>query len=90
LIVLQSKSIGLVRKTVEKLNGDAYCEKRYFIAGITDTELFAKSVRRHWQAENSLHWQLDYTFKDDRNTTPAKNGAENLQLILCVYPGRDK
>jgi predicted transposase YbfD/YdcC len=78
------KSIGLARKTVEKLNGDAYCEERYFIASITDTELFAKSVRRHWQVENSLHWQLDYTFKDDRNTTLAKNGAKNLQLIKKV------
>ena len=78
------KSIGFVRKTVEKKNGETYTEERYYIASITDIELFAKAVRCHWQVENSLHWQLDYTFKDDRNTTMEKNGAKNLQIIKKV------
>jgi predicted transposase YbfD/YdcC len=75
------KSIGFVRKTVEKHTGETHTEERYYIASITDAALFAKSVRCHWQVENSLHWQLDYTFKDDRNTTMEKNGAKNLQVI---------
>jgi hypothetical protein len=28
-----------------------------------------------------VYWQLDYTFKDDRNTTMKRNGAKNLQII---------
>ena len=78
------KSIGFVRKTTKKLNGETLCEQRYYIASIADVELFAKSVRCHWRIENSLHWQLDYTFKDDRNTTLSENGAKSLQIIKKV------
>ena len=31
--------------------------------------------------ENGLHWHLDTTFKDDKNTTMKDNGAEGLQLF---------
>ena len=78
------KSIGLVRKTVEKHSGETREEKRYYIASIADVALFSHSVRCHWRVENSLHWQLDYTFKDDRNTTMEKNGAKNLQILKKV------
>jgi predicted transposase YbfD/YdcC len=78
------KSIGYVRRTVEKLNRERTVETRYFIASITEIEYFAKAVRGHWQVENKLHADfsprhLDYTFGDDRNTTMRKNGAQNLQ-----------
>lgn len=78
------KSIGYVRKKIEKRNGQTSTEERYYITSITDIELFSKSVRSHWQVENSLHWQLDYTFHDDKNTTMEKNGAKNLQIIKRV------
>jgi predicted transposase YbfD/YdcC len=79
------KSIGYVRRTVEKLNGERTVESRYFIASITDIEYFAKAVRAHWQVENKLHWHLDYTFGDDRNTTMRKNGAQNLQTACLEF-----
>lgn len=28
-----------------------------------------------------MHWHLDFTFKDDKNTTMAKTGAKNLQIM---------
>jgi predicted transposase YbfD/YdcC len=78
------KSIGCVRRTLEKFNGERIVEVRYFIASITDIEYFAKAVRGHWQVENKLHWHLDYTFGDDRNTTMRKHGAQNLQTMKRV------
>ena len=56
-------------------------------------------MRDHWGVENGLHWHLDFTFKDDKNTTMAKNGAQNLQIFKklalailkmaqCLYPKR--
>jgi predicted transposase YbfD/YdcC len=75
------KSIGCVRRTLEKLNGETTVETRYFLCSITDIKWFAKSVRAHWQIENNLHWHLDYTFEDDHNTTMQKNGAQNLQTM---------
>jgi predicted transposase YbfD/YdcC len=78
------KSIGCVRRTLEKFNGETVVETRYFIASITDIECFAKAARGHWQVENKLHWRLDYTVGDDRNTTMRKNGAQNLQTMKRV------
>jgi predicted transposase YbfD/YdcC len=78
------KSIGCVRRTLKKLNGETTVDTRYFIASITDLGAFAKSVRSHWQVENKLHWQLDFTFKDDQNTTMKKHGAQNLQTMKRV------
>jgi predicted transposase YbfD/YdcC len=38
-------------------------------------------VRAHWGVENNLHWQLDMTFNDDRNTTRRGHGVENLGIL---------
>ncbi|MFR3666053.1 MAG: hypothetical protein ACLTXB_18080 [Flintibacter sp.] len=45
-----------------------------------DIELFSRAVRGHWSVE-SMHWQLDVTFKEDANTTLDKQAAENLNII---------
>ena len=34
--------------------------------------------------ENNLHWQLDFTFQDDKNTSMAKTGAKNLQIMKKI------
>ncbi|MCP4989444.1 MAG: ISAs1 family transposase [Colwellia sp.] len=41
-------------------------------------ELFAKAVRRHWSVENSLHWVLDVSFREDESRIRRENGAENM------------
>jgi predicted transposase YbfD/YdcC len=76
--------IGCARRTLEKLNGEVTVDTRYFITSITDVNIFAKSVRGHWGVENKIHWQLDFTFKDDQNTTTEKHGARNLQTMKRV------
>lgn len=78
------KSIGVEKKTIEKKNGKIINEDRYFICSIESIETFAKSVRGHWGVENCLHWHLDFTFKDDKNTTMNKNGAKNLQIVKKI------
>lgn len=78
------KSIGVEKKTIEKKNGKIINEDRYFICSIESIETFAKAVRGHWGVENCLHWHLDFTFKDDKNTTMNKNGAKNLQIVKKI------
>ena len=74
-------SFGLVRKTIEK-NGIITVEKRYYISSLfNDISSFSKAIRNHWGVENKLHWQLDYTFNADNNTTMDKNALFNLQLL---------
>ena len=76
------KSIGLLVKTSENKRGEKIVEKRYYISSLLlDIYNFSKAIRNHWNVENKLHWQLDFTFKADENTTMNKRALFNLQII---------
>lgn len=76
------KSYGLVKKTIEKSNGEKRIEKRYYISSLLlDISNFSHAIRSHWNVENKLHWQMDFTFKCDDNTTMNKKALFNLQII---------
>ena len=75
------KSFGVVKKIIEK-NGIKTIEMRYYISSLyTDIEIFSKAIRQHWSVENKLHWHLDFTFKQDDNSTMDKNALLNLQIL---------
>ena len=75
------KSFGLVKKTIEK-NGNKTIEIRYYISSLyIDIETFSNAIRQHWSVENKLHWHLDFTFKQDDNSTMDKNALFNLQIL---------
>ena len=62
------KSIGMEEKTIRK-EGKEEKEYRYYISSLKkEIELFSRAVRGHWSIE-SMHWQLDVTFKEDANQT---------------------
>lgn len=42
---------------------------------------FSHPIRKHWNIENKLHWQINFTFKSDNNTTMNKKSLFNLQII---------
>lgn len=46
-----------------------------------DIETFSNAIRLHWSVENKLHWHLDFTFKQDENSTMDKNALFNLQIL---------
>lgn len=74
-------TFGMVKKTIVE-RGKEKVEKRYYISSLRmNIELFAKAIRNHWSVENKLHWHLDFTFKEDKNTTMNKNALMNLQII---------
>ena len=76
------KSIGFVKKTSEYKNGNKTIEERYYISSLLlDIYNFSRAIRNHWNVENKLHWQLDFTFKADENTTVNKKALFNLQII---------
>lgn len=79
------RTFGMVKKTQKKKNGETVIECRYYIGSISaDAALFSRAVRGHWGIENNLHWSLDFTFKDDKNTSMAKNGAKNMQIMKKI------
>ena len=74
------KSIGMEKKTIQK-EGNEEKEYRYYISSLKcDIELFSRAVRGHWAVE-SMHWQLDVTFKEDANHTLDKTAAQNQNVI---------
>lgn len=77
-------AIGCVKKTIKPLKGEESLETRYYLCSIKDVKLFAKSARCHWGVENSLHFQLDFTFKDDKNKTRDKKSVQNLQIMKKI------
>lgn len=54
----------MVKKTIEK---------RYYISSLLrNINTFSQAIRSHWEIENKLHWQMDFTFKCDSNQTVNK------------------
>lgn len=79
------KSFGMVRKKTKRRDGTQEEENRYYICSIGENvEEFERASRGHWGIENNLHWQMDFTFRDDKNTSMAKTGAKNLQIMKKI------
>lgn len=63
-------------------DGKTSDEIRYFIGSRkTAAKTYGGALRNHWRIENSLHWQLDVTFDEDKNRVSRRHGAENLALV---------
>lgn len=62
------KKLQTIGKVVREstIGNKTTIDTRYFIGSIeADAKVFAKAVRSHWGVENSLHWRLDVTFRED-------------------------
>ena len=79
------KSFGMVHKILKKADGTKEEENRYYICSIgEDAEEFECAARGHWGVEVKLHWHLDFTFRDDKNTSMGKTSAKNLQIMKKI------
>lgn len=77
-------SIGMV-ETLRKVKGKTSYERRYFLSSLPlDAKRFAKAVRGHWGIENSLHWSLDVTFREDDSRARTKNAAQNVASLRRI------
>lgn len=60
-------------------------ETSYYITSFRgDVKEVADVIRRHWRIENSQHWVLDVTFREDECQIYADDGARNLASIRRV------
>lgn len=56
-------------------------ENRYYISSkYVNIEEFNEATRGHWNIENKIHWHLDFTFAQDKNTTRNKKALLNLEI----------
>lgn len=75
------RSIGqAITSTVSK-DGHETSEVRYYICSIDPkVQLFARSVRSHWEIE-SMHWTLDVVFKEDKSRLRNGDSSENFSFL---------
>ena len=89
------KSIGLVTSCCLR-DGKETMEVRYYISSLgLDVMRFARAVRGHWGIENTCHWSLDMTFREDESRTRDRHLRENFAWLnrfvlslLKQHPGR--
>lgn len=75
------KTIGIAISRSET-GGKESIEVRYFISSLKlGVKQFAKAIRSHWQIENSCHWSLDVTYREDALRTRHRHLAENLAWL---------
>ena len=57
-------------------------DTRYFIGSRTaSAKTYGQALRNHWGIENTLHWQLDVSFAEDKNRASKRHQVENLALL---------
>lgn len=60
-------------------------EVRYYISSLsTDAQVLAHVVRTHWGIENSLHWTLDVTFREDACRIRTGSSSQNFALLRRI------
>jgi predicted transposase YbfD/YdcC len=89
------KSIGVATSHCLR-DGKETVEVRYYISSLeVDARQFARAVRGHWSIENSCHWSLDMTFREDESRLRERHLRENFAWLnrfalslLKQHPGR--
>jgi predicted transposase YbfD/YdcC len=90
------RSIGLVVSECVR-NGREAVEVRYYISSLAvGVKRFAHAVRAHWAIENTCHWSLDVTYREDESRIRDRALRENFAWLnrftlslLKQHPGRD-
>ena len=79
------RSCGVI-ESVREIDGVASTERRYFIASLPhdDAARLLRIARGHWSVENSLHWSLDVSFREDASAVHEGHGPENLSLLRKI------
>jgi predicted transposase YbfD/YdcC len=75
------RTIGVAVRISEQ-GGKETSEVRYFISSLRlGVKRFAHAVRGHWGIENTLHWCLDVTFREDDSRLRNRHAADNVAWL---------
>lgn len=75
------RTIGVVVRISES-GSKCTSDVRYYISSLRlGVKRFAACVRGHWGIENTLHWCLDVTFREDENRVRNRTLADNIAWL---------
>ncbi len=78
------KSIGVVTSCCLR-DGKETHEIRYYISSLAvSVKKFAHAVRGHWGIENSCHWSLDITYREDESRIRDQHLRENFAWLRRI------
>jgi predicted transposase YbfD/YdcC len=78
------KAVVVVDSSRE-INGKAEQETRFYLTSLTMTAaLLGPVIRSHWVIENSLHWVMDMTFRDDECRVRSDHAPANFTTIKHI------
>jgi predicted transposase YbfD/YdcC len=78
---------SLIRVQAKRtLNGRTSTEYRYYISSLDadDPARLLELIRGHWGVENSLHWSLDLSFREDERRIRQGHAAENFSRLSRI------
>jgi predicted transposase YbfD/YdcC len=89
------QSLGMVTAVCVR-DGKETIETRYYLSSLpVKVKQFAHAVRSHWAIENTCHWSLDVTFREDDSRIREKHLRQNMSWLyrftlslLKQHPGR--
>ena len=77
----EMRTIGVVIRISESRSKCA-SDVRYYISSLRlGVKRFAACVRGHWGIENTLHWCLDVTFREDENRVRNRTLADDIAWL---------
>jgi predicted transposase YbfD/YdcC len=90
------QSIGMATLVCVR-DGKETIETRYYISSLpVSVKQFAHAIRSHWGIENSCHWSLDMTYREDESRLREPHLRENFAWLnrftlslLKQHPGKD-
>ena len=57
-------------------------ESRYYISSLqSDAGRLLQATLSHWGIENSVHWLLDLSFREDESRIRTGNAPENMAIV---------
>jgi predicted transposase YbfD/YdcC len=75
------KSIGIATSQCLR-DGKETTDVRYYISSLAvDVKVFAPAARTHWGVENTCHWSLDITYREDESRIRHKHMRENFAWL---------
>ena len=90
------RTIGVVISICWR-NGKESVETRYYLSSLAlGVKRFARAVRGHWGIENTCHWTLDVTYREDQSRIRNLHMRENFAWLnrftlslLKQHPSRE-
>ena len=81
-----AKCNAVVKVTAQRETAtETTVHSRYYISSLAGpATTLLQATRSHWGIENSLHWSLDVTFREDQSRVRKDHGPQNLAVLRQI------